>query len=381
MKKVVFRILSTLIALGIASVIIYVLSHAGKSTKGPIETAMTYTGDAVKHMEESLIMDKRSDKREDKLQWLQPYYNDKKLLVNPDRVLFGAFDNDTREGYESIIALEDSLKTTFPLIHIFTAWGSKPDERFPKDRVENIIALGSIPVITWEPWLSDFNDEEFPCMHDKDRDKNGMRDVAAGMYDTYIKRWANNAKRVNRTIFIRLGHEMNDGYRYPWGPQNNAPADFIAAWHHVHDLFLKQGAKNVIWIWSPHPAYECDEFYPGDAYVDYIGAGLLNYGTVATWSKWWTFKEMFIKFYKDVAPHKKPIMITEFGSLAVGGNRARWYHDALDSLPQRYPLVKSILYFHFSKDNTTTQQTLNWYIKNDSAVTATIIKEVGRWKY
>jgi len=73
-------------------------------------------------------------------------------------------------------------------------------------------------------------------------------------------------------------------------------------------------------------------------------------------------------------------MITEFGSLIVGGNRAAWYANALDSLPQKYPLVKSVLYFHYSKDNTTTQQVLNWYIKDDHEVTSNIIREINKWK-
>ena len=73
-------------------------------------------------------------------------------------------------------------------------------------------------------------------------------------------------------------------------------------------------------------------------------------------------------------------MITEFGSLAVGGNRGKWFADALDSLPQRYPLLKSILYFHNSGDNTTTQQTLSWYFKDDHAVTANIMRQINKWK-
>ncbi len=340
---------------------------------------MAYTGDVVKTVEQKLIVENREDKREDKLQWLRPYFENKKLLEHPSKILLGAFDNDTKENFESIVGLEDSLKTTFPLIHIYTAWGSKQQEKFPEDQVNNIIELGSIPVITWEPWLSDFNEDEYPAGKE-DRNKNGMTDVASGMYDPYIKKWAAAARKINKPIFLRFGHEMNDGYRYPWGPHNNAPQDFIAAWQHVHDIFQKQGAKNVIWIWSPHPAYTFAEFYPGDAFVDYVGVGVLNYGSIAAWSQWWSFKDIFGKCYDSLQQYKKPIMITEFGSLAVGGNRARWYANALDSMPQRYPLVKAIVFFHFSKDNTTTQQTLNWYFKDDHAITNTIIKEIGKWQ-
>jgi hypothetical protein len=381
MKHVTFRIVSTLAAIIISSLIVYALSHAGKSTKGPIENAISYTGDVVQHIEQKMIVESREEKRSNKLQWLKPYFENKKLLLHPGKILMGAFDNNTKESFESIISLEDSLKTTFPLIQVYTAWGSKTEEKFPAAYVKNIIGLGSIPVITWEPWLDDFNEEEYPGgQKPAEPDKNGMKDVASGLYDNYITEWADAAKKINSPLFVRLGHEMNDGYRYGWGPQNNTPQDFIAAWQHVHSIFRRQGAKNIIWIWSPHPAYTFKEFYPGDEYVDYVGVGILNYGTVAYWSKWWSFKEIFGKFYDSVAVYKKPVMITEFGSLAVGGNRAKWYADALDNLPQRYPMVKSVLYFHRSKDNTTTQQELNWYIKNDHPVTSTIIRETGKWK-
>ncbi|MCW3124112.1 MAG: hypothetical protein JWQ38_3604 [Flavipsychrobacter sp.] len=380
MKHISFRILSTLTAITISSLIVYGLAHAGRSTKGPIENAISYTGDVVKNIEQKLIVENREEKRETKLLWLKPYAENKKLLEHPKRILLGAFDNEARDGYESIVSLEDSLKTTFPLIHIYAAWGGKTEEKFPADHVNNIIQLGSIPVITWEPWLSDFNAEEYPVAGKEDRNKDGMKDVAAGLYDPYLKQWATSARKVGKPFFLRFGHEMNDGYRYPWGPQNNAPEAYVAAWQHVHDVFQKQGAKNVIWIWSPHPAYEFKEFYPGDAYVDYIGVGVLNYGNVAAWSKWWTFKEIFGKCYDSLVQYKKPIMITEFGSLAVRGNRVKWYADALQSLPKQYPLVKSVVFFHFSKDNTTTQQTLNWYIKDDPAITGAIVNEISKWK-
>ena len=87
-------------------------------------------------------MHDRTHKRESKLKWLQPYFKDKNRILHPDRILLGVYDNDTKENFESIVNLEDTLKTTFPLIHIFCAWGSKPEERFPATEVRNIIELG-----------------------------------------------------------------------------------------------------------------------------------------------------------------------------------------------------------------------------------------------
>jgi len=205
------------------------------------------------------------------------------------------------------------------------------------------------------------------------RDKGGLTDIANGVYDFYIKEWADNAKKVKGPILLRVAHEMNDPYRYPWGPQNNTAKDFIAAWKHIHDVFKKEGAANVYWIWGPHPAYGFfKEFYPGSDYVDYVGVSALNYGTVASWSKWWTFREIFGNYYTQLSAFKKPVMITEFGCLNVGGSRSKWFADALDSIPQKYPEIKSVVFFHYSDDKTTTQQAINWYIKDDTATVAAL---------
>jgi len=173
----------------------------------------------------------------------------------------------------------------------------------------------------------------------------------------------------------------NDPYRYPWGPQYNKPEDYIAAWKHVVDRFRKAGADNVIWIWSPHPAYTTyEQYYPGNNYVDWIAVGALNYGTVETWSKWWSFDETFKGFYSKISGYDKPMMISEFGSLEVGGNRVKWYMEALDSLPYKYPKVKSIVFYNNSNDNTTSYKVFDWSITKDQQVTAAIRNSVKNWR-
>jgi hypothetical protein len=312
---------------------------------------------------------------------LQPYLSSFEKIKHPTQFFFGAFDNHAGSDFQLIINLEDTLHTVFPFIHIYTAWGSKPEQEFPKKQVNDILSLGSIPVITWEPWLVAFDATEHPELKpEADRDKGGMTDVANGVYDFYLLQWAKQARKIHAPILLRLGHEMNDPYRYPWGPHNNSAADFVAAWKHVHDLFRKAGANNIIWMWSPHPAYGFfKEYYPGDAYVDYVGIGTLNYGPVASWAKWWSFDEIFGKYYQDLAAFKKPIVLTEFASLAYGGNRNKWYDDALKNIPLKYPAVKGLLFFHFDSDHTTTQQVLDWSIINDRKIIASVRDEVGKW--
>jgi len=371
-----------LFAIALGCGIVYPFSLAGNKSKGPIENLMVQTTNVVHDVEEHAILEQREQKRADKLEWFVPIANSAEKLKHPKEMLLGGSDNHTKESYESIIKLEDALHTTFPIIHIYTAWGSKDEEQFPTLQVSAILELGSIPFITWEPWLSDFDDKEFPGIPKvEDRDKGCLAAIAKGVYDAYILKWAADAKETGKPMFLRVGHEMNDPYRYPWGPQNNKPADFVAAWRHIHKLFVQAGAVNVIWVWSPHPSYGYfDAFYPGSDYVDYVGVGVLNFGTAVTWSKWWTFGELFGAHYAALDSFRKPIMITEFGSLGVGGDRSKWFADALDSIQLKYHSVKSVVFYHYSSDKTTTDKALNWYIKDDAPTIKAIRKRIVKWK-
>ncbi len=375
------RILYTLLVLLLAVSIVLALSFAGNKTKGPIAYLLSLMGNYVQDTENAIILQQRSDKRISRLQWFQLYNKKPELLKNPPVILLGVYDNHYIESFESIVSFEDSLKTTLPLIHIYQAWGSGEEQQFPLEQFKSIVKLGSLPVITWEPWLTAFDENEFPNLRKPElRDKNGMADIAKGLYDTYIEKWAIESKNFEKPFFLRFAHEMNDPYRYPWGPHNNKPADFIKAWKHVYEIFKKAGADNVIWIWSPHPAYGYFEyFYPGSEFVDYVGVGVLNFGNVASWSQWWTFDEIFGQHYKELATFGKPIMITEFGCLGWGGDKCQWFMEALNNLPSRYPAVKSIMFFHVSEDKTTTMQALNWYIKYDTVCTRIIREEIKKW--
>lgn len=382
MNNKINRLSATIIIIAVGILIVIILSYTGKESRGPIENLFSFASETVDKIENKFMISSREDKRSDKLKWFEPYFTNPGLLLKPDRILLGAFDNNNKENFESIIALEDSLNTVFPLIHIYTAWGDKAEQQFPAKQVKSIIELGSIPVITWEPWLSAFDQEKNPGLkRPEERDKNGFTDIEKGVYDFYLKKWAEDLKDIESPVFVRIGHEMNDPYRYPWGPQNNSAEEFKAGWKHIHDLFKNNNVSNVIWIWSPHPAYGYfNEFYPGDSLVDYVGIGTLNYGTVALWSEWWSFNEIFGNFYPQLSAFNKPIMLTEFGSLETGGDRSAWFSEALNSLPQNYPAVKSVLFFHFSDDKTISPKSLNWYFMYDTASTRSIRNAIESWK-
>jgi len=381
MKKRVSRIAALLVALLLGILFFSLLTFAGDKSRGPLEDFAVSVQTGIAHLEKMIIGNKGQKSRAASLMWFDRYRKDLALLRSPDTLFLGAYDNHTTESYENIVALEDTLETRFPLISLYTAWGSKKEQLFPALRVQTIYELGSVPIVTWEPWLDDFDPIVFPFNSGaENRNEGGLKAIAEGKFDAYIDKWASDAKDLDIPFFLRMGHEMNDPYRYPWGPQNNAPEDFIAAWRHVVDRFKAQGADKIVWVWSPHPAYPpYDIYYPGDDYVDWIGISVLNYGTVAPWSQWWSFEEVVEKFYTAVDPHEKPMMLTEFGSLEVGGDRSEWLSDALRSIPGEYPRIHSVVFFHTSDDNTTTYKSLDWSFRTDKKVVSALKTVFEEW--
>ncbi len=380
MKRLERVLLSGVAVTGSAAAVL-LLSSGTLRSQGPLSRMLTEVGTVVSGIEDRVVTGLREPGRSRNLAWFEPLRTNPQCLRTPDLFLMGAYDGQMPATLDGLVDLERALGTTFPLIQFYTAWGDKPEQQFPRRMVQAISALGSVPVVTWEPWLTDFDSRLHPHLPlRQDRDRGGMVHIAEGRYDFYIDRWAVDAARFGKPLFLRFGHEMNDPYRYAWGPHNNAPEDFIAAWRRVVERFRQAGAENVLWVWSPHVAYEgYERFYPGDDVVDWVATGALNYGTVAYWSKWWSFEEIFGSKYEALAGFGKPIMIAEFGSLRVGGDQSDWYRKALADLPERYPQVRSVLFFHTGSDATVTMQSLDWSIAGDPPLAETVASVLRPW--
>ena len=374
------RILLSLTALGAVVGAVLLLTYTGSHTSGPLSRLANALGARVSGIESRAVQRVRRGGRADSLTWFADYQADLGRLRSPDRILLGVYDAAMPASLEGAVAFEQALGVTLPLLHFYTAWGDKPEQQFPLRMVQAISSLGSVAVITWEPWLTDFDERLRPLPPRGERDRGGFAAIARGTYDAYIDQWARDAAQYGKPLLLRFAHEMNDPYRYPWGPQNNEPADFIAGWRRVVDRFRAGGARNVLFVWAPHVAYkDYDVFYPGAEWVDWVGTGALNFGTVARWSDWWTFEQIFGQKYESLARHQKPIMIAELGSLEVGGDRAAWFRDALSSLPNRYPRVRSVLFFNVPRDVTVTYQALDWTFTQDSAVLSAVRNAIHAW--
>jgi hypothetical protein len=198
------------------------------------------------------------------------------------------------------------------------------------------------PMVTWTP--------------QKGAEGIPLRDIAAGVFDAYIAESAHAAASLKRPFMIRFAHEMNlAGSAYGSGANGNTPADFIAAWQHIVTIFRAAGATNVQWVWSPNVDYlgqaPFAAYYPGDAWVDWVGLDGYNWGTLRK-SGWRTAAQVFVGSYRKLAAlTHKPVMIAETASPECGGDKASWIlRTFLKTVPQRMPRVRAVIWFDRVKE-------------------------------
>jgi Carbohydrate binding domain/Glycosyl hydrolase family 26 len=186
--------------------------------------------------------------------------------------------------------------------------------------------------------------------------------IISGQHDTYISQWARSAAAWGHVFYLRLFHEMN-GTWYPWGinVNGNTPALAIQAWQHIYNIFQSAGATNVKFLWCPNAVtadYLTDAFstfYPGDAYVSWLGMDGYNYGVYG--EQMWevpfsSFTQMFQYTYNEMfstASSTKPVMVVETASAAGAGatDKANWITQMQNDVPTLFPNIQALAYYDY----------------------------------
>lgn len=240
------------------------------------------------------------------------------------------------------------------IVSFYQGWGPKSINDFPFNEIDHLIVeRGTTPLITWEPLTSNF--EKFK--HDSLLSKNigVLRAIANGELDFYLEKYLLKIKALHGPVFLRFAHEC-DNPMYTWSKTGgNTSSDFIKAHRYVVDFFAHHGVSNVAWVWNPWKAEAMDEYYPGDAYVDWIGVTGLNYGGAAE-GGWYSFEDLYKPFSEKCKKYKKPVMISEFGSVSYGGSQKQWIDSALYAIESEFEEVKSVVFFYSNQDINWTSE-------------------------
>ena len=182
-----------------------------------------------------------------------------------------------------------------------------------------------------------------------------LKAIAAGQLDAQINGQAKALISLRTPVFLRFTWEFDLRYLGTAGATIHK-----AAWRHVWERFQAVGANNVAFVWCPSwAAYtngRAATYYPGNAYVDWIGAD--GYARSPDYR---TFSSMFTKANEFAANHRKPFMVCETGvhrlpeedDRTTGSTAQSSWLDALRAnLDQdRFANLKALLYFHVDGDD------------------------------
>jgi hypothetical protein len=225
-------------------------------------------------------------------------------------------------------------------------------------------------MVTWEPWkpvpTSLGTAVQFV-------EQPGYRnaDIARGVQDAYIERFARSLATFHGTVWLRYAHEMN-GYWYPW---SHGPRNYVRAWRHVVSVVRRAGAHNVRFVWSPNPNLFQPlktwwqgmwAYWPGDRWVDAVGSTMIDFGG----RKSYPVKRFVPRLDVLRRGFHKPVILAETNTDFAG--RVEWLRD-LRRLLRVSPWIRSVVWSQLPSRGTAHIRgagELNWDVQRDPPAAA-----------
>lgn len=255
---------------------------------------------------------------------------------------WGIFDKTAPMDFTELRQTEQKLQFEFPVLLHYTGFidGVEKHPRLAK-ALKNAKKEGRMLELT----LQTLN---------QDKHKGNMiYDVLNGKYDTYLKNYVQDVKDYGEPILFRVGNEMNGDWCVYSAYHTSKDTEIYKAFYkYIYHLFEEAGADNVIWVWNPNaksfPDFKWNDalcYYPGDEYVDVIGLTNYNTGTYYTDEKWVEFADLYDDLYDQYCKtYEKPLMITEFASSSIGGDKAQWVQNMFQQI-KKYERLKIAIWW------------------------------------
>ncbi|WP_432570276.1 glycosyl hydrolase [Kineococcus sp. SYSU DK005] len=158
-----------------------------------------------------------------------------------------------------------------------------------------------------------------------------LKTGATGAYNSHFKKVAQNLVNAGQAnSVVRLGWEMNCSCQ-TWSAKQD-PASYVAFWRQAVGAMRSVSGQRFTFLWAPGSGnslgtFATDRAYPGDAWVDAVGASLYDHSenfrpeeTVARWGHFYD-QDFGLRWLADFGKqHGKPIALAEWGlsSLSSG---------------------------------------------------------------
>lgn len=197
--------------------------------------------------------------------------------------------------------------------------------------------------------------------------------------DAYLRSFARTIGNSGVPVFLRFANEMNGA----WVKWNGDPKKYIEKFRLVAKVFREEAKDNVAMVWAPgaNPTYTIESYYPGDAYVDWVGVSLysifdpsldpLKQGEDRS-----SHLNKFDYIYQLYAD-RKPVFISEGGVSYMypekRQDKTKWavykMQEFYASLPMVYPKVKGVFWFD---SNGNAAERIKYYMlsANDQLLNA-----------
>ena len=280
------------------------------------------------------------------------FYN--KYFAEGDSLTWGIFKYPAPEDMSGLSAIEDKLDFDFKLLLVYKQIQKTYPAGYVKDTLESARKYGKTVELTLQTAGQD------------DGEGNMVYDVLDGKYDAFLHSFAQETAQFGHPVLFRLCNEMNGDWCAYSGYHTSRDTEIYKGFYkYIYEIFKEAGADNVIWVWNPNersfPDFKWNNeilYYPGDEYVDIVGLTGYNTGTYHKGESWRSFAEIYDPLYeKAVRLSDKPLMITEFSSSSIGGNKADWVRDMFLSLDQ-YPRIRAAVWWDgcdWDADGTITR--------------------------
>ncbi|MCX6356752.1 MAG: glycosyl hydrolase [Candidatus Aureabacteria bacterium] len=181
--------------------------------------------------------------------------------------------------------------------------------------------------------------------------------ILSGAVDDIIADIARAIKNYGGTVILAPDGEFNlDSSPHNAKNYGYRPETYGEVWRHVRGVFDAAGVTNVQWAWAPAYASwpsdawnDYNRYYPGDAYVDWVGA----LGFDCNWSTGpanMTLDNIFKPILSDFQTRypKKPQMLAWFGtagSSSYAAYKASWIQQSYATIPS-YPNLRAVVWLN-----------------------------------
>ena len=175
------------------------------------------------------------------------------------------------------------------------------------------------------------------------------QNITDGSMDAYLKEQAAEVVDYGKPVFLRPDWEM-DGSWYPdWSPPKVSAARYVADWRYIVRLFRAAGAGNAAFVWCPNVGEPigsaAQDWYPGDAYVDWVGTDV--YPRQSAGTSFVTEADGLDQLAAFAQQHGKPMMLAEWGVTSPDPDDG-WLFDLVFQWAAEYPeTVKALVYFDY----------------------------------